>query len=309
MITQNVRGYILNKYNISEANFLGKGQEAEVYSYDQKRVLKLYKPTAYSKLEILKQFYESMNSSDANFELPKIHEIIKEKDVVLTIEKRIEGRNIQKDLSNYDEQELDSFFENYLSTILSIQRIELEKQFKGIKLLSDYDEISSKDWNDFLKQSLLRKNTEVDHYLKRDVLDYEVKLKRLMDAFSVGYEGEYALIHGDYYPSNLLVNADGQINGVIDFGLMTLYGDPLFDVGLSWILFDLYDELGEIKLEKYLNKVVNRLGEEVRSTIHLYVLFYSIYSANFFSETCSDGHYQWSVRNLNNEKFWAALEN
>ncbi|MES9685907.1 hypothetical protein ABWK22_23980, partial [Gottfriedia acidiceleris] len=103
----------MNKYNISEANFLGKGQEAEVYSYDQKRVLKLYKPTAYSKLEILKQFYESMNSSDANFELPKIHEIIKEKDVVLTIEKRIEGKNIQKDLSNYDEQVLDSFFENY----------------------------------------------------------------------------------------------------------------------------------------------------------------------------------------------------
>ncbi|XRG76658.1 phosphotransferase [Rossellomorea sp. GAMAL-10_SWC] len=299
----------MNKYNISEVDFLGKGQEAEVYSYDQTRVLKLYKPTAYSKLEILKQFYESMNSSDANFELPKIHKIIKEKDVVLTIEKRIEGKNIQKDLSNYDEQVLDSFFENYLSTIVSIQKIELEEQFKGIKLLSDYDEIYTKDWNDFLKQSLLRKNTEVDRYLKRDVLDYEVKLKRLMDAFSVGYEGEYALVHGDYYPSNLLVNSDGRINGVIDFGLMTLYGDPLFDVALSWILFDLYDELGEIKLEKYLNKVVNQLGEEVRSTIHLYVLFYSIYSANFFSETCSDGHYQWSVRNLNNEKFWAVLEN
>ncbi|MFF3022933.1 aminoglycoside phosphotransferase family protein [Gottfriedia sp. NPDC057948] len=299
----------MNKYKISEVDFLGKGQEAEVYSYDQTRVLKLYKPTAYSKLEILKQFYESMNLSDANFELPKIHEIIKEKDVVLTIEKRIEGKNIQKDLSNYDEQVLDSFFENYLSTIVSIQKIELEEQFKGIKLLSDYDEIYTKDWNDFLKQSLLRKNTEVDRYLKRDVLDYEVKLKRLMDAFSVGYEGEYALVHGDYYPSNLLVNSDGRINGVIDFGLMTLYGDPLFDVALSWILFDLYDELGEIKLEKYLNKVVNQLGEEVRSTIHLYVLFYSIYSANFFSETCSDGHYQWSVRNLNNEKFWAALEN
>lgn len=308
MITQNVRGYILKKYNISEANFLGKGQEAEVYSYDHARVLKLYKPTAYPKLEILKQFYESMNSNDANFELPKIHEIIKEKDAVLTIEKRIEGRNIQKNLSNYDEKELDSFFENYLSTILSIQRIKLENRFKGIKLLSDY-EISSKDWNDFLKQSLLRKNMEVDRYLKRDVYDYEVKLNRLVDAFSVGYEGNYALVHGDYYPSNLLVNSDGQITGVIDFGLMTLYGDPLFDVALSWILFDLYDELGEIKLEKYLNKVVNKLGEEVRSTIHLYVLFYSIYSANFFSESCSDGHYQWSVRNLNNEKFWAALEN
>ncbi|PGL72086.1 aminoglycoside phosphotransferase family protein [Bacillus sp. AFS055030] len=308
MITQNVRGNILKKYNISEANFLGKGQEAEVYFYDQERVLKLYKPSEYSKLEILKQFYESMNSSDVNVELPKIHEIIKEKDVVLTIEKRIEGGNIQKALSYYDEQALDSFFENYLSTLLSIQRIQLKKQFKGIKLLSDYDDISSKDWNEFLKQSLLRKNTEVDCYLKRDVSDYEVKLNRLIDAFTVGYEGEYALVHGDFYPSNLLVNVDGQINGVIDFGLMTLYGDPLFDVALSWILFDLYDELGEIKLEKYLNKVVNQLGEEVRSTIHLYVLFYSIYSANFFSKTCSDGHYKWSVRNLNNEKFWAALK-
>lgn len=307
MIEQNVKAYILKKYNKSEADFLGKGQEAEVYSYDHGRVLKLYKATAYPKLNILKQFYESMDSSDVDFELPKIHDIIKEKEVVLTIEKRIEGRNIQKDLSKYDDVELDSFFENYLSTILSIQTIKLENRFDGIKLLSDY-EIESKDWFDFIKQSLLKKNIEVQSYLKKDVLDYEVKLNRLLEAFSVKYEGKYALVHGDYYPSNLLVNKEGRINGVIDFGLMTLYGDPLFDVALSWILFDLYDELGEIKLNKYLNKVVNKLGEKNRGTIHLYILFYSIYSANFFSENCSDGHYQWSVRNLNNEKFWSVLE-
>ncbi|PEJ53657.1 hypothetical protein CN692_20305 [Bacillus sp. AFS002410] len=308
MIAQNVIAYILKKYKLDESNFLGKGQEAEVYAYDHERVLKIYKLAAYPKLKILKQFYESLNFSDVHFKLPKIHEIIKEEHAILTIEKRIEGKNIQKDLSKYNEQELDSFFENYLSTILSIQTIKLENRIKGIKLLSDY-EISSKDWYDFLKQSLLKKNIEVEGYLKKDVMDYEVKLNRILEGFSVKYEGVYSLVHGDYYPSNLLVNENGQINGVIDFGLMTLYGDPLFDVALSWILFDLYDELGEVKLEKYLNKIVNTLGEEVRSTIHLYVLFYSIYSANFFSENCSDGHYQWSVRNLNNERFWIALGN
>ncbi|WP_088072411.1 aminoglycoside phosphotransferase family protein [Gottfriedia luciferensis] len=307
MIAQNVKSHILKKYNVNEADFLGKGQEAEVYSLDHERVIKLYKSTAYPKLKILKQFYESMNPSNVKVELPKIHEIIKEKDAILTIEKRIEGRNIQKDLSYYDDKQLDSFFEDYLSTILSIKTIKLNKRFNGIKLLSDY-EISSEDWYGFLKQSLLRKNIEVEDFLQKDVFHYEQKLKRLLDDLSIEYTGIYSLIHGDFYPSNLLVNKSGKISGVIDFGLMTLYGDPLFDVALSWILFDLYDELGEVKLERYLNKIVNKLGDEAKRTIHLYVLFYSIYSANFFSPDCSDGHYQWSVRNLNNEKFWAALD-
>jgi len=309
MIKQNVRSSILKKYNVNENDFLGKGQEAEVYSYHQDRVFKLYRVSAFEKQKILKSFYESINANVVDFNLPRIYEIIKEKEVVITIEKRIEGRNIQKDLSNFDYDQLNAFFKQYLSTILNIKQIKLEQKIEGHKLLKDY-EIPNQpaDWNEFLKQSLIQKNKEVEKYLIKDVKDYESKYLYFLNVLSKKYEGEDDLIHGDFYPSNLLVSDDSKINGVIDFGLMTMSGDYLFDVALSWILFDLYDELGAVKLNHYVNMIIETLGEEVKEILYFYALYYSYYSANFFSENCSDGHYEWSVRNLNNETYWAELK-
>ncbi len=308
MIKQNVRSYILKKYNINENDFLGKGQEAEVYWYHQDRVFKLYQLSAFEKQKILKSFYESMNTN-VDFNLPKIYEIIKEKEAVITIEKRIDGRNIQKDLSNFNHDQLNAFFKQYLSTILNIKQIKIEHNIDGYKLLKDYEmQNQPADWNEFLKQSLNQKNKEVEKYLMKDVKDYESKYLYFLNVLSKKFEGEYDLIHGDFYPSNLLVSDDGKINGVIDFGLMTMSGDYLFDVALSWILFDLYDELGAVKLNHYVNMIIETLGEEVKESLYFYALYYSYYSANFFSEKCSDGHYEWSVRNLNNETYWAELK-
>lgn len=308
MIKQNVRSYILKKYNIRESDFLGKGQEAEVYSYNEDRVIKLYRSSAFEKQKILKSFYESMSSKGINFELPKIYEIIEEEEAVITIEKRIEGRNIQKDLSKYDDEQLNTFFKHYLVTILNIKQIKIENKIDEYKLLKDYEMNRPVDWNEFLRESLIRKNKEVEKYLKKDVKEYESKYNYFLNVLSKKYEGENHLIHGDFYPSNLLVREDGRISGVIDFGLMTMFGDYLFDVALSWILFDLYEEIGETKLKSYVNMIIEILGEEVKGKLYFYALFYSYYSANFFSKNCSDGHYKWSVRNLNNETYWAELK-
>ncbi len=40
-------------------------------------------------------------------------------------------------------------------------------------------------------------------------------------------------VHGDFYPWNLLVDADGSLCGVIDWGL-TATGDPACDLALGW---------------------------------------------------------------------------
>jgi fructosamine-3-kinase len=197
----------------------------------------------------------------------------------------------------------------YLSIVLEVKHSKLNPVFEGYKLFKDYDlsHTTTNDWNDFLRNYLIEKQKEVKNYLSKDVVNYEYKYAKLIELLSNAYRGDYSLIHGDFYPANLLVNENGVINAVIDFGMMTMYGDYLFDVALSWTLFDLYDELGA-KLDRYLNLIITKLGEEVRSKIYLYALYYAIYSANFYSTDCSDGHYGWSVRILNNEMYWNGLE-
>jgi thiamine kinase-like enzyme len=310
MVEESVKVKILEKYNVSEPDLIGWGTEAQVYSYHDCKVLKIYNNISdFNKQNILRKFYETINSRDVSYELPRIYDIIDEAGTVVTIEKRIEGNNLQKLLHQFNNEQLNSLFKTYLAASLELQKVKANSAFAGCSLFNDYYVTPSepKDWHSFLKQFLTCRQQGLGDYFARDVLSYSSKLELLLDILSSKYEGEYSLIHGDFYPGNLLVNEEGKITGLIDFGIMTMYGDYLFDIATSWAFFDMYDELKANILERYLHVIIDNLGEGIRGKLYLYVLVYSMISANFYSEDCSDGHYQWCIRNLNNEEYWNEL--
>lgn len=87
-----------------------------------------------------------------------------------------------------------------------------------------------------------------------------------------------------------------------------MYGDPLFDLATGWVFFDMYNEFKANLRERYLSIILETLGKNICGKLHRYVLFYSIISANTYSPTCADGHYQWCVANLNNQEYWNNIE-
>jgi aminoglycoside phosphotransferase (APT) family kinase protein len=149
---------------------------------------------------------------------------------------------------------------------------------------------------------------QVRHHLARDVPRFADKVQRLNTLLDQPYRGNYRLIHGDFFPGNLLIDDDDQITALLDFGLMTMYGDALFDIATGWVFFDMYDELKAGVRDRYLALLLERLGEDVRGKLYRYVLIYSILSANTYSLDCTDGHYRWCVANLSNSHYWQALE-
>ncbi len=310
MIEKSIQSKILEKYNVSESDLIGWGTEAQVYSYHEGKVLKLYNDiSCLNKQKILKKFYETVDSQYVSYELPHIYDIIDDEDTVITIEKRVEGNNLQKLLHQFNNEQLNNLFKTYLAASLELQNVKINSAFTGCKLFNDYCITSTeyKDWHSFLKQFLICRQEGLQDYFSRDVLNYNGKFKLLTDILSVKYEGEYSLIHGDFYPGNLLINEEGRITGLIDFGIMTMYGDYLFDIATSWVFFDMYDDLKANILERYLHVITENLGDGIKEKLYLYVLVYSMFSANFYNKDCSDGHYQWCVHNLNNEAYWKGL--
>jgi fructosamine-3-kinase len=309
-MNEGVKSKILQKYKISESGLIGWGTEAEVYNYGEGKVLKLYNYMSdFNKQKILKDFYNTIDAGEVSYELPRIYDIIEEAGTLITIEKRIEGKNMQKLLPHFNDEQLDNLFKTYLAASLELQNVKANSAFAGCKLFNDYYINSSqqKDWNAFLKQFVTYRQEGLKDYFSRDVLSYNSKLEKLLEVLSCKYEGEYSLIHGDFYPGNLLINEKGRITGLIDFGIMTMYGDYLFDIAASWAFFDMYDELKANILDRYLQLIIENLGEGIRGKLYLYVLVYSMISANFYNEDCSDGHYKWCVNNLNNEVYWNGL--
>jgi thiamine kinase-like enzyme len=166
---------------------------------------------------------------------------------------------------------------------------------------------SEGELNAFLLRYLQHRLTSCEVYLRRDVTDWEGKLERLRTLLSQPYRGEYALVHGDFFPANLLVDEHHRITALLDFGWMTHYGDPLYDLATGWVFFDMYDELKR-DIWRRLGRVVRRaVGEETLGILHRYILLYSVLTANAYAYAGGDGHYYWCVGNLNNPEYWAEL--
>lgn len=306
----NAKSIILDKYNVTKSDFLGSGMEAEVYAYDNNKVLKLYNDMSdTNKQYTLKIFYSNLNSSSLSYELPFIFDTFVENDILVTIEKRIEGSNLQSVFSDMNYNEQNKMMETYLNANIELKSVKTKYNLEGFTLFNDNQVslLKINNWFDLLKEIIFRKQKELEPYFKKDVVNYDAKVNRLVESLSLGYEGEYSLIHGDFYPGNLMVNKSGMVTGLIDFGLMTMYGDNLFDIAIGWVCFDMYNEFNANIYERYLNIIISTLGEDVRKRLYFYVLIYSFISANFYSHNCKDGHYQWCVKNLNNKHYWEAF--
>src|SRR5690625_388246 len=310
MTKTNDKSIILDKYNVTKSDFLGSGMEAEVYAYDNNKILKLYNGMFNTnKQNILKFFYSNLNSSSLSYELPYIYDTFVENDILVTIEKRIAGSNLQSVFSEMNYNEQNEMMERYLNVNIELKSVKIKYNLEGFTLFNDNQVplLKINNWFNLLKEIIFRKQKELEPYFKKDVINYDSKVNQLVVNLSLGYEGEYSLIHGDFYPGNLMVNKSGMVTGLIDFGLMTMYGDNLFDIAIGWVCFDMYNELNAKIYERYLNIIISTLGEDVRKRLYFYVLIYSFISANFYSHNCKDGHYQWCVKNLNNKHYWDAL--
>jgi hypothetical protein len=305
------RNHILQKYHISPGARLNSGMEAEVYACGPDAVLKLYaRTTCLADLQILRDFYDSLDRQLVPYALPRIHTIAQEGPFLVTVEQRLAGRRLSVLLPTLPPGQLEAIMQRYLTAALAVSRIQAPPAWDRYKLF-DPDHVSYRvdgDWHQFLARYLTHKLAEVGPCLGRDVPHFAAHVRRLYALLDQPYRGGYRLVHGDFFPGNLLVDDAYHVTALLDFGLLTMYGDYLFDLATGWVFFDMYDELKAQARDRYLAVILDRLGEAVRPKLYRYVLIYSILSANTYSAGCDDGHYQWCVANLSHPHYWRAIE-
>ncbi|CAN7547648.1 aminoglycoside phosphotransferase family protein [Rossellomorea sp. LjRoot5] len=305
-----MKSNLFARFSISGADFLGSGMEAEVYALNDEKVLKVYNDLSdAAKQKRLRDFYSGLKADHLSYELPYIHEILVENGTLVTIEKRIQGSDMQNRLAGMTHDEQTNMMKTYLQASVELQSLQGSSTMEGFQLFHDHRLSLGRmdNWYDLLSETIKLKQSELKPYFERDVRDYEGKLTLIMERLAAGYEGDYSIIHGDFYPGNILINEKHEVTGLIDFGMLTMYGDYLFDVAIGWVCLDMYNQLNANLRERYLEIIVSTLGEGIRRELYFYVLLYSLMTANLYSPTCEDGHYQWCVENLNREEYWEVI--
>jgi hypothetical protein len=304
-----VKPELLSRYGLSQQTLLGRGMEAEAHVYDG-QVLKVYSnDITVQKLKTLQEFYANLDGLRLSFQFPRINRIWLEDGVVMSLEKRLDGTPLSTQLAGLSEAELEVVFDGYVDAILELRNVTVPS-FERYKLFDDegLSFCSNGDFNAFLLCFLEHRLGACRQYLERDVEDLDGKLERLRTALSEPYTGEIALVHGDFFPANLLADEHNQISALLDFGWMTMYGDPLYDLATGWVFFDMYDDLKRNVTERLGQVIKARVGPETVGKLHRYVLLYSVFTAHAYAYEGGDGHYWWCVGNLNNPAYWVGLQ-
>ena len=291
---------VLKHFSIDEQALLGSGGESQVYAMGERQVLRVYRSgTDPTYPERLQSFYEAIAGQELPFEVPAVEETGALDDVLYAIERRIAGSSMTDFLLASKGAARARCLNSYTAAVEYIQTIPIDAEEFGELLVSE--PLRRPEWSAYLqaraRQSLLRGYPDLSADVPRlaSVIEsWEDELSLLQDVTTP------RLVHGDYFPGNVLVDQLGDVRAVIDFSPMTVAGDPRLDLVCALIFLELDHGYQPTDSDTMLQLIKDQGSLASLEVSDLYRTYYSLY---FSPCKDSDPHlYSWCVTNLINQR-------
>lgn len=286
---------ILKKFNVEESDLLGFGGESWVYRLDTTKILRVYKGDK-SRLwyfEALEAFYRKMPTR-LPFAIPRIYEIGEVGGALYSIENHIKGKELATVLPNLKPSEKKVALRNYLKAVEVLKSVNFDDREYG-ELLTEHP-VTRRSWRQFLKEMVECAIANNGADLEHDVDNFREVAEAVMRRIEALPEPPKALVHGDYFPKNMLVNEAFEVTGVIDFSPMTVVGDPLMDVAGALIFLEVLEGYVQEDSRILQDIIRQRYSTGVDETLGLYRLYYSFYLSG--AKQDNPKLYKWCVTNL-----------
>lgn len=289
---------VLHHLQINHPVLLGKGGEGWIYEYGN-NALKVYPRT--SDVQYLKNIQALQNvlaQQHFSFDVPQTYEIGEAEGILYSIEKRLQGVQMDKKIIGISTPERQRLYRNYYDAIRQIHAVSFPDLPYG-QIIKTSESITSDSWAEFLIRKLDQKVAKTQDSMQESVSNFDKKVmlfKTLIKQHLVSTQKN--LVHCDYFLNNVLVNDDLSISAVLDFSAHAAVGDPRLDIAgvLTWNEID-----PNVKPEDYLflyDVAKKDYGDNIGMYADLYLLFSGFYFADMDDPS-------FSVKNLNNDKLWS----
>lgn len=294
---------VLNHFNISQDQLIGKGGEGYVFNLDDKRVIKIYKKSSQPYLEELQKFQQKISKTNLPYQTPLIEKIGTINNIHYTIEARLEGENLESVFAKLSAKQQEVALSNYIDAIKPLENIDVTN-YKFGQVLKTSSFLQSDTWKEFLLNKLDQKLESTKERLNEDVNNFHLKLKTLKEMINtkLSIDPKKSFVHGDYYLNNVLVNDKLQITTVLDISDHTCVGDHKLDVANINFL-SLCDNITPKHISFVRDLIIADYGEEIIPYLDLYGFYYAFYFSNLY--TFDMKSYEWCLSILNDENRWA----
>lgn len=268
-----------------------------VYGFGADRILRLPRSGRFALGELRKQ-KELLEAIDGRlpFGTPRIEAVGDNGEYV--IERRLAGRPMPEVVRGLAGEERAVAFRNYLAAIEPLGAITFPDRPYG-QLIAE-PALTASDWHDYLRQSLAgfaaRNGTTIAAEFA-DVAALVDKAFRLLDGIA-GHPPK-ALVHGDYFPGNVLLDESLRVSAVIDFSAFTLVGDPILDATCATVFLEMNEAFTEADSVLVRELAHERFGKRLADAEPFYRAYFAFFLANpEYAAPPYPKLYAWSLANL-----------
>ncbi len=240
-------------------------------------------------------FYRAIAQSKTSFALPQIIEQGEEGGVFYSLDRLIAGRPLHELMPVLEGDERKHALASYTDAAFEIASLPLVRDDYG-EFLRDDDSIRAATWSEYLLARMRRCLSEAP-WLPGDVPALDAIVEELTRRIEAIVPVPKALVHGDYFPGNVLISDGLTVSGVIDFGPLTVIGDPMLDLASALIFLEVTrpgyrpDDTEFVR-----ERLVDRGGPPILDAITAYRAWYAI---RFSPYRADDANlYAWCVGSL-----------
>ena len=295
MTPDNVR--FLGEFGLRASDFLGEGGESLVYALGNDHILRLPKRQPFDRgsRARLKRFLGLIHGR-LPFVTATIEEIGPEE--AYTIETRVPGKPMAEFLRAANDDLRDHALRNYVAAIDDFRAIEFDALPYGHILAAH--PVTAGDWRTFARDSLARFRSVNRIAIARDVGDPYRLFDKAADMIErLPLHPPKYLVHGDYFPGNVLLAPDLSIAGVIDFGPFTVVGDPVLDLAVSYLTLELIEECSAEDARFVRDLVMERHGAEIAPALRFYRAYLAFSMADPVNNAAPYPRlYEWAIAML-----------
>jgi len=229
-----VRRAILDRYGVGPDDFLGRGGEANVFALDPERVLRLHRSSVSAAsadyTRRIGALYDVLDRGAVPFALPQVLEVHQE-EVSWSIERRLAGAPLDARLDGLADDERRQAIDGYVDGAADFAALGVPAGFgEGCGELFTVEGLRADRWADLLADRLeLQRQLDLSG-IRDHVPDLDRAAERIIASAREEPADGRTLVHGDYFPGNVLLGDDLRISAVLDFGWLTVVGDPTHDV-------------------------------------------------------------------------------
>ena len=274
---------------------VGHGGEAVVYELTDARALRVYHGLPHGAPHIA-AFYRSIAAGPKTpFALPEIIEQGEADGVHYSVDRLIPGRPLHELMTTLTGDDRARALASYTDAAFEIASLPPPDGDYG-EPLRDNDSVRAPSWREYLLRRM-RRCLDSSPWLPADVPHLDAIVTTLERRIAAIPEPKKLIVHGDYFPGNVLVGDDFTVSGVIDFGPLTVVGDPMLDLASAVIFLEVARPGYTPADTTYVrDRIAARTGPAIDDAITTYRAWYAIRFAPYRDDDAN--LYRWCVESL-----------